>query len=262
MKSPFGVIPRGLPEDTGLSMATSSPTRRQARWRPSEMVMRVFSGVELSSTRGTTLGGSWATINSDKGRGLGTASGSPATASEDARATTARAEKRKRGMRTHVRVPLVIFNPIWFVAGVHRIIRLLVILAAAAVVESSAAPPPEIKRPPVGDNCEVEVRRGSAVSIPLKAYEGNGRPLKYEMVSEPEYGRLSDFVQADDNSQGFASVVYTHGDDEVSRLDSFSFKAKAGLGGGVSRAIKRAKVVKDEALLKALAAAKAPEGGA
>jgi len=128
---------------------------------------------------------------------------------------------------------------------------LLVILAAAAVVESSAAPPPEIKRPPVGDNCEVEVRRGSAVSIPLKAYEGNGRPLKYEMVSEPEYGRLSDFIQADDNSQGFASVVYTHGDDEVSRLDSFSFKAKAGLGGGVSRAIKVQIVITDAAPLLA-----------
>jgi len=132
---------------------------------------------------------------------------------------------------------------------VHQILRLLVVLAAAAATGSAVAAPPEIKRPPVGDNYKIEVRRGTAVSIPLKAYEGKGRPLKYELVSEPEYGQLTDFVQADDNQQGFASVVYTHGDDEASKADSFSFKAKAGLGGGVSRAIKVQIVITDAAPL-------------
>ncbi|MEI7864883.1 MAG: hypothetical protein WCI38_05875 [Chthoniobacterales bacterium] len=118
------------------------------------------------------------------------------------------------------------------------IIRLLLILSAAMAAEGATAARPEMKKPPVGDDCKIEVRRGTAASITLKAYEGNGRPLVYEVVSGPEHGRLSDFQQADDNRQGFASVVYTHGDDEVSTEDVFTFKAKASLGGGVSRAIK------------------------
>lgn len=98
--------------------------------------------------------------------------------------------------------------------------------------------PKDIPRPPVGDDLSVEVMRGGSTVITLKAYEGRNNPLAYEITGKPEHGRLAGFRQADGNRQGFASVVYTHGDDEASTADSFAFRARAVTGGGASRPIK------------------------
>lgn len=99
------------------------------------------------------------------------------------------------------------------------------------------AAPKEFPKPPMGDDLSVETWRGGSVRIDLKAYEARNNPLVYEIVREPRHGELSGFLQADENRQGFASVVYTHGDDEDSVEDEFTYKARA-IPGGVSRAIK------------------------
>ena len=113
---------------------------------------------------------------------------------------------------------------------------------AAAVLllfaASSPGAPKEMLLPPVGDDLSVEVMRGGSVVITLKAYEGRNNPLAYEITGKPKHGKLSGFRQADENRQGFASVVYTHGDDEASHSDEFAFRARAVSGGGASRPIK------------------------
>lgn len=110
-----------------------------------------------------------------------------------------------------------------------------VLLLFAAGVSGA---PKEVPRPPVGDDSSIEVMRGGSTVITLKAYEGRNNPLSYEITKKPAYGRLSEFRQADANRQGFASVVYTHGDDEASNTDTVTFRARAVTGGGASRPIK------------------------
>lgn len=90
----------------------------------------------------------------------------------------------------------------------------------------------------MGDDLPVEVMRGGTVAITLKAYERRNNPLDYEIDSKPRHGALTGFHQADPNRQGFASVIYTHGDDETSHADEFTFRVRAVTGGGASRAIK------------------------
>lgn len=88
----------------------------------------------------------------------------------------------------------------------------------------------------MGETLSVEVMRGGRAAITLKAYEGRNNPLAYEIVRQPEHGRLIDFRQADPNRQGFASIIYQHNDSETSYEDAFAFKARAE-GGGVSSPI-------------------------
>lgn len=111
---------------------------------------------------------------------------------------------------------------------------MMLLLFAAGV----SGAPKEIPRPPVGDDLNIEVMRGGSTVVTLKAYEGRNNPLAYEITEKPEHGRLTGFRQADENRQGFASVVYTHGDDETSTADEFAFRARAVTGGGASRPIK------------------------
>lgn len=80
--------------------------------------------------------------------------------------------------------------------------------------------------------------RGGSVDVTLKAAEGRANPLRYELVSLPQHGRLGDIRQADTDRQTSASIVYTHGDDEDSISDEFTFKARSLVGGGVSSPIK------------------------
>lgn len=129
-------------------------------------------------------------------------------------------------------VTLAKFNTICFV----RIVRLFPACLAICLAVPSAAlsAPREIRIPPVGETIKVDVMRGGSAVITMKAFEGRGNPLAYEFASRPRHGRLEDFQQADEDRQGFASVVYVHGDDEDSQEDEFTFKARALIGGGVS----------------------------
>ncbi|MFM8657431.1 MAG: hypothetical protein ACKOD5_09915, partial [Chthoniobacterales bacterium] len=90
----------------------------------------------------------------------------------------------------------------------------------------------------MGETITVRVMRGGSAEITLKAFEGRGNPLEYNLVINPQHGRLGSLRQADSNRQGFASIVYTHDDDENSKEDEFTFKARSLVGGGVSSPIK------------------------
>jgi len=98
--------------------------------------------------------------------------------------------------------------------------------------------PKGLTPPPVGDDIVVQVMRGGAVNIPLRAHERRGNPLAYEIDRNPRWGELEDFRQADRNRQGPAAVVYRHGNDEESMTDEFTFRARGLVGGGVSSPIK------------------------
>ena len=139
-------------------------------------------------------------------------------------------------MCAELRVPLVNFNPIWFVALVRAFLPVLV--AAIGLPVTSVPAAREIIPPPMGEDIAVQVMRGGSAEIRLRAFEGRGNPLGYEIVRNPEHGRLEDFRQADKNRQGFASVVYVHDNDEESTQDEFAFRARALVGGGVSSPIK------------------------
>jgi len=96
----------------------------------------------------------------------------------------------------------------------------------------------QLTPPPMGEDITVKVMRGGSIDIQLRAHEGRGNPLAYEIVREPQSGRLEGFRQADRNRQGSASIVYVHGDDEESIEDEFAFRARGLIGGGVSSPIK------------------------
>lgn len=119
----------------------------------------------------------------------------------------------------------------------HPRLRRAAFLAILLSAQGAWAAPQEIRKPPMGDTLSVEVWRGRSANITLKAYEGRNNPLAYEIDRQPRHGTLAGFQQADANRQGFASVVYTHGNDEESYEDDFTYRARA-LGGGVSSPIK------------------------
>lgn len=112
---------------------------------------------------------------------------------------------------------------------------LLLSIAGAHYAASASG---ELRPPPMGGTVTIRVMRGGSVDITLKAFEGRGNPLQYELTVDPRHGRLENFRQADRNRQGFASVTYLHGDDEESKSDEFAFRARATVGGGVSSPIK------------------------
>lgn len=134
-------------------------------------------------------------------------------------------------------VALANFNPIWFVRGVRLLFASL--LLWFAVPHHAICKPGQLRIPPVGETTTVRVMRGESIEVTLKAFESQGNnPLAYDVVSYPQHGRLGDIRQADRNRQGFASVVYTHDDDENSTSDEFTFKARSLGGSGVSSPIK------------------------
>ncbi|MEY3480428.1 MAG: hypothetical protein RIQ71_1203 [Verrucomicrobiota bacterium] len=133
-------------------------------------------------------------------------------------------------------VALANFNPIWFVRRVRLLLACLVVCFATP--RNAIGAPKELRPPPMGETISVEVMRGGSRQITLKAFEGRGNPLGYEMVTQPHHGKLEDFQQADGNRQGFASVTYAHRNDEESKEDEFTFRARALIGGGVSSPIK------------------------
>jgi len=134
-------------------------------------------------------------------------------------------------------VALANFNPIWFVRRVRLLFASLLLWFAAP--HHAICKPGQLRIPPVGETTTVRVMRGESIEVTLKAFESQGNnPLAYDVVSYPQHGRLGDIRQADRNRQGFASVVYTHDDDENSTSDEFTFKARSLGGSGVSSPIK------------------------
>lgn len=133
-------------------------------------------------------------------------------------------------------VALANFNPIWFVRKVRPLFAYLLLWLATP--HHAICKPRELLTPPVGETITERVMRGGSVEMTLKAFEGRGNPLEYVVDSSPQHGRLGEIRQADKNRQSFASVVYTHGDDEDSTSDEFTFRARALVGGGVSSPIK------------------------
>ncbi|MGA0176751.1 MAG: hypothetical protein ACO3L2_08495, partial [Chthoniobacterales bacterium] len=120
----------------------------------------------------------------------------------------------------------------------HSLLRTAALAVAVFLSPGAAGAPKERPIPPMGETQTVTIMRGGSAVVTLQAHEGLNNPLEYRILEDrlPRHGTLSDFRQADPNSQGYASVVYTHGDDEDSYEDEFAFKARS-MGGGVSSAI-------------------------
>ncbi|MFZ9933366.1 MAG: hypothetical protein ACO3G9_09240, partial [Chthoniobacterales bacterium] len=120
----------------------------------------------------------------------------------------------------------------------HSLLRAAALAVAVFLSPGAAGAPKERPIPPMGETQTVTIMRGGSAVVTLQAHEGLNNPLEYRILEDrlPRHGTLSDFRQADPNSQGYASVVYTHGDDEDSNEDEFAFKARS-MGGGVSSAI-------------------------
>ncbi|MFM8886225.1 MAG: hypothetical protein ACKOKC_07415, partial [Chthoniobacterales bacterium] len=100
-------------------------------------------------------------------------------------------------------VALANFNPIWFVRRVRLLFAFL--LLWFAVPHHAICKPRELRTPPMGETITVRVMRGGSAEITLKAFEGRGNPLEYNLVINPQHGRLGSLRQADSNRQGFAS---------------------------------------------------------
>lgn len=113
------------------------------------------------------------------------------------------------------------------------ILRLLACAAVlfAAFPQSAPAEKPRPARP-AGKSAEVQVRRGGSVRIALRGFERNLNRLVYRPLEKPRHGTLSDLEQYDGpDRQGPGYITYTHGDDEDSVEDSFTFEAKAPITG-------------------------------
>ncbi|MBE2181715.1 MAG: hypothetical protein IAE97_14715, partial [Chthoniobacterales bacterium] len=112
----------------------------------------------------------------------------------------------------------------------------LVCLAIAASLPWAASPADAApKKPPpalvVAESPTVEIPRGGQGRIMLKGIERHNNLLRYEIIAPPRHGRLSALDEPDPNRQGPAHVVYTHGDDETSRTDEFSYRVTAPISG-------------------------------
>ncbi len=103
-------------------------------------------------------------------------------------------------------------------------------LAMTAAI-SEAAPKKDFRRKPVAPDITLKVLRGRSEVIRLPGVESNGNPIRYEIVSRPSAGKLSNLEQPDPNRQGPGFVTYTHGDDEVSTIDEFKYRVSAPISG-------------------------------
>ncbi len=134
------------------------------------------------------------------------------------------------------RVPLAIFNPIRFDAGV-RPNRLLLAAALGAVLSANAPGQSgqALWKPPVAAGTNVSVWHGDRVGIALRGFHGNN-PVEYVIDRPPRHGRLSPVLQPDPDRVSLStdgSVTYVHDGAEDGTTDEFTFRVR-GLRGGLS----------------------------
>lgn len=67
--------------------------------------------------------------------------------------------------------------------------------------------------------------------VMLKGIERNNNLLRYEILRQPRHGSLSAVEQPNPNRQGPGFVIYSHGDDETSRSDTFIYRVTAPISG-------------------------------
>lgn len=94
-----------------------------------------------------------------------------------------------------------------------------------------AAPQKDFRRKPIAPDVRVKVLRGRSIVIRLPGVESNGNPIRYQIVSSPSSGKLSELEQPDPNRQGHGFVTYTHGDDETSLEDEFQYQVATPING-------------------------------
>lgn len=89
--------------------------------------------------------------------------------------------------------------------------------------------------PPQGKDVKVQVARGGSVSIPIQGFDRNGRLLKFgiDPRQSPRWGRAGEIRPTGKNR---ATVIYTHGDDDHSKHDEFSYTIRLTSGGMTGRA--------------------------
>lgn len=101
---------------------------------------------------------------------------------------------------------------------------LLVLAATQARAERTAPGAPR------GKDIEVEVVRGGSVRVPLRGFERNLNPLVYRPLARPRHGTISGLRQhAGPGRQGAGEITYTHGNDDDSTTDTFSFEVRSPL---------------------------------
>jgi hypothetical protein len=99
----------------------------------------------------------------------------------------------------------------------------------AALTHGAFAEKPRPARP-AGKDIAVDVMRGGSVRIPLRGFERNLNRLEYRPLAQPRHGRLSNLEQyGGPDRQGPGYITYTHGDDDDSTSDTFTFEVKAPL---------------------------------
>lgn len=94
-----------------------------------------------------------------------------------------------------------------------------------------AAPKPPPTARVVAQSPVIEVLRGGGARVMLKGIERNNNILRYEILRPPRHGSLSALEQPDPNRQGPGFVVYSHGNDETSRTDTFIYRVTAPISG-------------------------------
>ena len=121
----------------------------------------------------------------------------------------------------------------------------------AALTHGAFAEKPRPPRP-AGKDIAVDVMRGGSVRIPLRGSERNLNRLEYDQLTQPRHGRLSNLEQYNGpNSQGPGSITYTHGDDDDSTVDTFTFKVKAPLSKLTGRGVVTIRILDQPAILLA-----------
>ncbi len=92
-----------------------------------------------------------------------------------------------------------------------------------------AAPPKADKEPPVepsvGYEARLEIHRGQAKPVTLRAIPSDGYDAEFKILTQPRFGALSEIVR---NSKGAVTILYTHRGEKEQVADSFKFKIKTG----------------------------------
>lgn len=104
-------------------------------------------------------------------------------------------------------------------------------ILAWSTAPAGAAPKPSPTARVVAQSPTVEVLRGGTVRVTLKGIERNNNLLRYEILRQPRHGALSALEQPDPNRQGPGFIVYSHGDDETSLTDTFTYRVTAPISG-------------------------------
>ena len=121
----------------------------------------------------------------------------------------------------------------------------------AALTHGAFAEKPRPARP-AGKDIAVDVMRGGSVRIPLRGFERNLNRLDYRPLTQPRHGRLSNLEQySGQDRQGPGSITYTHGDDDDSTVDTFTFEVKALLSKLTGRGVVTIRILDQPAMLLA-----------